>query len=156
MAEGIRLYHLMPGAKLVVSGGVVRDGDGPIAGLMAAFLRQSGIPGDAVIVEANSRNTYENLLEIRKITGGDAFILVTSACDLWRAAAVARKLGMNPLPAPACIWASQRYPEGMSAGEWFRVVIGRFAHPSVNRLSRLQWAYHEHLGYLWYLLLDRV
>src|SRR5512135_2724245 len=45
LTEGIRLYRLLPGSKLIVSGGVVHDPDGPIAVLMADFARQQGVRG---------------------------------------------------------------------------------------------------------------
>ena len=39
LAEGIRLYREIPGARLVLSGGVVRRHDGPVAQLMADFAK---------------------------------------------------------------------------------------------------------------------
>jgi len=156
LAEGIRLYRQLPGSKLIVSGGVVREGDGPIAGLMADFVVQLGARGEDILTEGNSRTTYENLLEVRKMVGSNPFILVTSACDLWRASAVARKLGMSPIPAPACVWALQHYPAVMEASQWVTSFFGAFAHPSPARLTRIQWAYHEYVGYVWYRLLGRV
>ncbi len=156
LAEGIRLHRLLPGSKLIVSGGVVREGDGPIAGLMADFARQLGVRAEDILVEGNSTTTYENLLEVRKMVGSNPFVLVTSACDLWRASAVARKLGMAPIPAPAGIWALKDYPARMNAGQWATSLLGGFAHPSPTRLARIQWAYHEYVGYVWYRLLGRV
>jgi uncharacterized SAM-binding protein YcdF (DUF218 family) len=156
LAEGIRLHRLLPGSKLIVSGGVVREGDRPVARLMADFAQQLGVRGEDILVEGGSRTTYENLLEVRKMAGDTPFILVTSACDLWRASAVARKLGMNPVPAPAGVWALQHYPARMDAGQWVAAFFGGFAHPSPTRLARLQWAYHEYAGYFWYRLLGRL
>ncbi len=156
LTEGIRLYHLLPGSKLIVSGGVVHEPDGSIAVLMADFARQLGVRGEDIMVEGRSTTTYENLVEVKKMLGPSPFILVTSACDLWRASAVARKLGMIAIPAPACIWALQHYPARMDAGEWIRSFFDGFAHPSPTRLIRIQWAYHEYVGYIWYRLLGRL
>jgi len=89
-----------------------------LAKLMADFLRQTGVPAEDIIMEGKSRNTYENLAEVRKLVGSSPFILVTSACDQPRAVGVARKLQMNPLPAPACIWALQHYPAKMSVAQF--------------------------------------
>lgn len=156
LTEGVRLYRLIPGCKLVLSGGVVHEPDGPIALLMADFARQLGVRREDIMVEGNSTTTYENLLEVRKMLGSSPFILVTSACDLWRASAVARTLGMRPIPAPACIWALQQYPARMDAGVWVTSLVAGFAHPSVTRLIRIQWAYHEYAGYIWYRMLGRI
>jgi uncharacterized SAM-binding protein YcdF (DUF218 family) len=142
MSEGLRLYRLIPGSKLIMSGGVARRGEKPVAAMMADFLQQMGVPAADLIVEGASQTTYENFLETRKLVGTQPFILVAAACDLRRAAAVAKKLGMNSIPAPACICTLQ-HPR-------------KFGLPSLENLSRIQWAFHEYLGYAWYRVLGRV
>lgn len=156
LSEGLRLYRLLPGSSLITSGGMAPGGKKPIASSMADFLRQMGVPAGNLIVEGNSRNTYENLVEVRKLVGSNPFILVTSACDLKRAVAVAHKLKMRPIPAPAHIWTLQYYPPDMSISKWIADFFICFAFPSTENLSRIQWAYHEYVGYAWYKLLGRV
>jgi uncharacterized SAM-binding protein YcdF (DUF218 family) len=156
MSEGLRLYRLIPGAKLLLSGGVVRQGDRSVAATMADFFRQMGVPTKDLIVEGNSLNTYENLLQVKKIVGSKPFILVALGCDLRRAVAVARKLNMNPIPAPTCLWALPHHSMDMNASEWIADFFTSFAHPSFSNLTRLQWAYHEYAGYVWYRLLGRI
>lgn len=155
MSEGLRLYRLLPKAALILSGGVAREGDKPVAAMMADFLEQMGVPTKDLIVEGKSRNTFENLLEVKKLVGSDPFILVTAACDLRRAMAVARKLEMAPVPAPACIRASQYHPKDAGFRERTKSFLRRFI-PSLDNFSKLQWAYHEYLGYIWYVLLGRI
>jgi uncharacterized SAM-binding protein YcdF (DUF218 family) len=152
MSEGLRLYRLAPGAKLIMSGGPSRPGGRPAAAIMADFMREMGVPAPDLIVEGNSRNTYENLREIRKLVGGRPFILVAQGCDLRRAVAVARKLQMHAIPAPACLWASR----ARASRAWATDFLEDFAHPSIENLSRIQWAYHEYLGLMWYRILGRV
>jgi uncharacterized SAM-binding protein YcdF (DUF218 family) len=156
MTEGLRLYRLVPGAKLIVSGGVARAGDTPVAALMAEFLQKIGVPATDVIVEGRSRNTYENLVEVKEIVGAEPFILVAPACDLRRAVAVSKRLEINPLPAPSCIWTLQNHPRIMSATEQLVDFSKSFGSPSLENLFRLQWAYHEYIGYFWYQLIDRI
>lgn len=156
MVEGIRLYRELPGAKLVLSGGVPRGDDKPVASLMADFGKAMGVEVRDIIVEGRSLTTYENLVEVQKIIGAAPFILVTSACDLPRAMAVARKLGMKPVAAPAGIWAVQHYPAGISWRQWGGKLVDSIAKPSTERLRYLQWANHEYLGYLWYWMRRRV
>ncbi|MBZ5494913.1 MAG: YdcF family protein [Acidobacteriia bacterium] len=156
MVEGIRLYRELPGAKLVFSGGVVHKQDKPVASLMGDFSKTLGVPDTDIVLESRSQTTYENFVELKKIIGTTPFILVTSACDLRRATAVARRLGMRPLAAPAAIWAAQHYPAGMSWPAWAGRLAEGLVQPSTDRLVYLQRAYHEYLGYIWYWMLGRV
>jgi uncharacterized SAM-binding protein YcdF (DUF218 family) len=156
LVEGIRLYRLLPGSRIILSGGILRDGDKPVAEIMSDFVKEMGIPAEDITAEGASLNTYENLREVKRIIGINPFILVTSACDLRRAMAVARKLNMNPVAAPAGIWSAHHYPPDLTWSEWLRRVLGAFAHPSAQRLTYLQWAHHEYVGYIWYKLLGRI
>ncbi len=156
LSEGLRLYRIIPGAKLITSGGVARSGDKPVAAIMADFLQQMGAPAKDLIVEGNSRNTYENLVEVKKIVGSRPFILVALGCDLKRAAAVAGKLKMQVIPAPAGLWAVQHHRTDMSFSEKIADFFVSFAHPSLTNLLKLQWAWHEYNGLLWYRLLGRI
>ncbi len=156
LAEGIRLYRLLPGAKLVLSGGVLREGDKAVAGIMADFCRQAGIPAEDLIVEGASLTTYENLVQVQKMLENEPVILVTSGFGLRRALAVAGRLGMEVTPAPACLWSIQHLGPDMGWKEWLTTAAGGFAYPSLARLVYIQRAWHEHLGYLWYLLLGRL
>ncbi len=154
MTEGLRLYRLVPDAKLITSGGVARSGDKSVAALMADFLRELGVPPKDLIVEEKSQNTFENLLNVKELVGEDPFILVAAASDLRRAVAVAKKLGMNPVPAPSCIWTLQDHPKDVKIVD--RLIGFLKSGPSLNNFTRLQWTYHEYVGYLWYKLLDRI
>jgi uncharacterized SAM-binding protein YcdF (DUF218 family) len=107
-------------------------------------------------VEGNSRNTYENLWEVREMVGSDPIILVAPGCDMRRVLAVGKKLKMNLIPAPACIWTLQDYPAAMKASGWIADFFRELTHPSVEKLYRLQWAYHEYAGYAWYRFLNRI
>jgi len=156
MVEGIRLYRLLPGAKLIFSGGVMRKGDKSVAGIMADFVDQMGVPRQDIVLEGNSLSTYENMVEVKKLVGASPFILVTTASHMRRAVGVARKLQMNPFPAPARIRTSQNYPSGTRTVDYVGTFIRHFGHPSYERLPALQRAYHEYLGYFWYRVLGRV
>jgi len=152
MAEGIRLYRQMPGTKMLLSGGIARQDDQPVASIMADFLRAVGVPEHDILIEGQSQNTYENLLYVQPMLGTQPFVLVAAACDLPRAMAVAHKLGMHPIAAPACIWTLQHHAAGLSV----RDGLQGMTTPSLQRLARLQWAFHEYVGYLWYKVLGRV
>jgi len=152
VAEGLRLYRQMPGAKVLLSGGRAWQEDQPVASIMADLLRALGVPADDILVEGQSQTTYENLVFVQPLLGTQPFVLVAAACDLPRAMAVAQKLGMHPVAAPACIWTLQHHAAGLSVRE----VFGGMLTPSLERWARLQWAFHEYVGYLWYRILGRV
>jgi uncharacterized SAM-binding protein YcdF (DUF218 family) len=155
MSEGLRLYRLLPGAKMIMSGGIVRDGEKPVAAAMSEFLQQMGVPATDIMVEGRSLNTYENLVEVKKLVGSTPFILVAQACDLRRATAVARKLQMQPMAAPSHYWALQ-YNLNKGMPEILKRYLESVVYLSVGRLEKIQWAYHEYVGYLWYQLLGRI
>ena len=155
LVEGLRLYRLMPDAVIVVSGGAMHKGEQSFAALMAEFLVQLGVPGNRILVEGTSQNTYENFLESRKHLQNEPFILVAQACDMRRAAAVARKLQMQPVPAPASYWAKQHFSD-LDTGRRFVKLLVSFFYPSLENLSRIQWAHHEYAGYYWYRFRSRI
>ncbi len=156
LSEGLRLYRMAPQAKILLSGGVAKAGEKSVAALMADFLRQLGVPEQNLIVEGNSQNTYQNLIEVKKLIGSNPFVLVASACDLKRAVAVAKKLQMDPIPAPAGIQTLQKRSANMTIEDELSLYIESRGYVSVENLSRLQWAYHEYVGYVWYRILGRI
>ena len=150
MVEGVRLYRLVPGTRITLSGGVLREEFQPVSAMMAKFMGAMGIPTEDILVETRSTTTYENMLELKKLLGSDPFILVTSASHLKRAVAVAQKMSMHAIPAPACIRTLGIYPAGMTWKGWMQAALQGFGAPDLQRLIDLQAVYHEHLGYLWY------
>jgi len=156
VVEGIRLYRLSSTAKLLMSGGVLRRGNPPVAQVMADFAKAQGVREDDLLVETKSQNTYENLLGVQEMLGSKPFILVTSAYHLPRAMAVARKLQLHVTPAPARIFTLQHFPAQTDWRVWIRKVAGSFFTPSPGRLMLLQRAFHEYVGYGWYWMLGRV
>jgi uncharacterized SAM-binding protein YcdF (DUF218 family) len=150
MVEALRLYRKLPGAKLILSGGLSQGNRSSVATTMAAFLKELGVPAEDLVTEDHSTTTYENLLELRRFVNTKPFILVTTASDMRRAMAVAHRLAMNPIAAPACIRTLQNLPVSWRA--WGDEIPDRLARPSLARLEYAQSAYHEYLGFLWYKL----
>ena len=70
---------------------------------MGRILQLLGVPKEDIILEPNSRNTYENavfvqpILEERSI---DRILLVTSAMHMPRSLQIFQKLGIEAIPAP--------------------------------------------------------
>jgi len=137
LIEGIRLHKLLPGSKLILSGGAGFD-PVPNAKVMADVAMAIGVDGKDLILEPVSRDTMDEARLIQKIVGGDRFILVTSASHMPRAVPLFKKLGMKPVPAPTGHQVRER--QGMSPGMFF---------PSADNLQKAETAFHEYLGSVW-------
>ncbi len=94
--EGMRIYHKRPGSQLIVSGGALRRT--PDAEIMGQFLREMGIREADILKEADSLNTFQQALNIKKMIGEEDFFLVTSAVHMPRAVALFQEAGLHPIP----------------------------------------------------------
>lgn len=137
LVEGIRVYRKNPGSKMILSGGAVFD-PVPEAKTLADSARALGVKGDDIIMESDSKDTKDQARFIKKIVGGNRFVLVTSASHMPRAMALFRKLGMDPIPAPAGHLAKKS--KELSPGQFF---------PSAGSLQKSERAVYEYLGILW-------
>ncbi len=137
LIEGIRIYRKYPGAKLLLSGGVVFD---PVseAEIMARVAREIGVPERDIILESKSKDTRDEALLIKPIVGNEPFVLVTTASHIPRSIALFKKLGMNPIPSP--IGHSVKDRQGLSPSSFF---------PSTGNIYKVQLAIHEYLGMTW-------
>ena len=69
----------------------------PEADLIRELLIEWGVPADAIEIAGESRNTYENALEIKAMWRATPFasaLLVTSAAHMPRAMAIFRRSGL--------------------------------------------------------------
>jgi uncharacterized SAM-binding protein YcdF (DUF218 family) len=98
-----QLYDAGRAPKIVLSGGAL-SGDVSEAEGMAHALRLSGVPRSAMILENDSRTTYENAILTEnqlKEHNIHTVLLVTSALHMPRAMAAFRKQGVPAIPAPS-------------------------------------------------------
>ncbi len=84
-------------ARVIVSGGQGSGEDISEARAMYEYLEGRGIAADRIIMEDNSRNTYENLLfsQSKMGAGEPAAVLVTNSFHVFRAVNIAKKLGFK-------------------------------------------------------------
>lgn len=95
------LYFAGRAPKIILSGGAL-EGRVSDARAMARILRQKGIPESAIILENESRNTYENALlteNMLKTMDLRTALVVTSALHMPRAMAAFKGLGVRATPA---------------------------------------------------------
>ncbi len=118
--RGITAYRALVGTiPLIYSGG---SGD-PFqaesheAELAKSYAVATGVPVEQFWVEAQSRDTYENGIAVRRLlqertpqSAPHRILLVTSARHLPRAMGVFTQLGMNPIPVPADVAVRGGFP----------------------------------------------
>jgi uncharacterized SAM-binding protein YcdF (DUF218 family) len=141
----VRLYSLMDRPQIVVCGGRARSVSGVAeAEVMRELLISLGIPKTLIVVEGESRNTFENAKFLEKLTLRRPLVLITSARHMPRAMRVFATLGMQPLPAPCDF---QARANG-SASPWFI--------PTAASLAASTGALYEYLGTWWYMITGRI
>lgn len=104
LTEALRLALKLPNAKVVFTGGVgtLFGGDGA-GSAVHTYLIDADISPDRIIIEAKSRNTYENAVftrEIVKPEAGQRWLLITSAYHMPRAVGAFRQAGFDVIPFP--------------------------------------------------------
>jgi len=142
---GVDLIRQGRADYLLISGGSgdLFDQSVSEALVLSRFVLQLGVPRGQVLVEATSRNTYENALQTEELLreqGLSEIILVTSAFHMPRAMGCFRKVGLHPLPYPVD----------------FRNRWGRYDPlsilPRVGNLQRSSVAIREYVGLVMYWL----
>jgi uncharacterized SAM-binding protein YcdF (DUF218 family) len=136
LAEGIRLFRQLPSARLILSGGPVRD-EPPIARGYALAAVALGVSPASLILIDTPLDTDAEIHAIHALVGEAAVLLVTSAVHTPRAIALARREGLHAIAAPTgnLMIASGR---GYS---WLPL-------PSGRSLFKSETAFHEYLGLL--------
>jgi uncharacterized SAM-binding protein YcdF (DUF218 family) len=147
--KAAELYHQGRPCPVLVSGGKVHpDTPGPtLAEVMRDFLLRLGVKPSDVIVEDQSRTTYENAVESCRLLrerGLTRTVLVTDAIHLGRALGCFRKQGFEPVPC-GCRYRATA----------FRTTLGQFL-PNPASARGCAEACHEWFGTIWYRLCGRI
>jgi uncharacterized SAM-binding protein YcdF (DUF218 family) len=135
LIEGVRLQRELPGSKLVLSGATGRTNHARVMAAAAALL---GVPPSDMVVDTTAWDTAEEARSLSARMGSQDFVLVTSALHMPRALGLFRRLGKNPLPAPADHLGLDS--PGVGIGDFF---------PTSGALMRAHAGIHEYLGMLW-------
>lgn len=134
-----RLYHAGKAPRILLSGGLSssrRDGLTE-AELMRLFLRDLGIPDEAMILETQSTNTRENALycaTILRDAGWSSAILVTSAMHMPRSWRSFKQAGIEAIPVGTDY---QTQETKQTLARWL---------PSAGSLGKSTDAIHEWIG----------
>jgi uncharacterized SAM-binding protein YcdF (DUF218 family) len=147
-----RLYREGIAPRLLLSGGnITWLGSRPStpAEEMKEVLVFMGIPEDALWLQPNSQNTYEDALfsaRMLKEEGIKRIVLVTSAMHMPRSAALFEKQGIEVIPAPADFAVPDYAWQDLWNGDFPAQVINLL--PNVGALSQTTNALKEYFG-LW-------
>ena len=135
----------------VILSGVKADSSsaGPtVAAAMRDFLVSQGIPPESILLEDQSRTTYENARQSARLLrqrGLNRAVLITDAASLTRAERCFRRQGTRVLPSGCRYRTAAEHPFAPAA-----------FIPSVEAASDVSDAWHEWLGLAWYWLTDRI
>ncbi len=154
---GAKLYHDGAAAIILVTGGSIEwltpEGIAPEADDMSTIMSLLGVPPEAVWLEAQSRNTYENALYSREMlaeAGLDDIILVTSAMHMPRSVPLFEAQGLRVMPAPTDFLVSD--------AEWQHLWRGGSAATLINLMPNVEYLTYttrvlkEYIGLLVYSL----
>lgn len=106
LTEGVLVALSRPRARVIFSGGdgTLRRTQGTAAGRVGEYFEAMGIAPDRIVLEGNSRTTFENATELQRILKprpGEQFVLVTSAYHMPRSIGTFRRMGFDVIPWPA-------------------------------------------------------
>lgn len=105
--EAINLYHEKIISTIILSGGSgsVIDPNQKEAKALEAFITKRGVKSKRLLLEVNSRNTFENAVNTSKLLDSlgmadQPIMLITSAFHMNRAVRCFQKQGVNIIPFP--------------------------------------------------------
>ncbi len=137
LIEGITHLNRLDSARLIVTGGAIYD-TVTIASFQRKMAMQLGVDSTLIAMADSALDTEMEAAAVRKMVQEDRIILVTSATHMTRAAALFRKVGFDPIPAPT----SHRTHNNAAISPYT-------LFPSTGNIDNLTKSLHEHLGITW-------
>lgn len=138
LIEALKIYSLKEEKPIIiVSGTSPIDNYSKEALFGISFLELYGVPKEHVAFELMSENTFQHALELKKMLGGERFLLITSAYHLPRTMMVFKKADLNAVPVPTDYQSDGRYT--------FLDFL-----PQAKNLKKSTLAFHEYFGILYY------
>ena len=147
--RAVEVYRKSGPCPIIVSGGkVLPTAPGPpMAEPMRDFLVKLGVSPSDIVVESDSRTTYENAIYSRKLLKEmdiNRVVLVTDAAHMYRSLRCFRALGVDVTPAVCNCRAVT-----------FQWSPSNFL-PSSGGARKVETACHEWAGIAWYWLRGRI
>ncbi len=142
-SEVLRIWHLSEEPmKIIISGTdpLIQASEEAIA-VRNFFIHRGILPSD-ITIEGKSRNTRENVMNVKKIVGEKDFFLVTSAYHMERSIREFERLGANPIPAPT------DFKRKRGSSYHFLDFL-----PNPQNLRKSDLAFHEYFGAAYYRII---
>ncbi|WP_303721833.1 ElyC/SanA/YdcF family protein [Malonomonas rubra] len=141
ITEGIRVYRLNPGSKLIFTGYTAGQPES-YAEKAKQLALALGVPEADILAFNGPKDTAEEAALIAANFAGNRLVLVTSAMHMPRAMELFQQVGLNPIPAPTDHLA--------------KPVRTKWMFPDAKSLFRTRYWIHEQLGLLWSKLTSHV
>lgn len=138
--------------KLSGVGNSFRTQQQPESADIATLLTLMGVPPSAILQDSTSLNTYENVVNVKKILnekGIKRVLLVTSALHMPRSLLIFKKQGIDVIPAPTDFLVSQ--PELEQSDLSVETIMLNLI-PDAGRLEGTTKALKEYIGMVIYRL----
>tara|TARA_B110000503_G_scaffold133608_1_gene211404 strand:+ start:76 stop:828 length:753 start_codon:yes stop_codon:yes gene_type:complete len=130
--------------KILFAGGAGRlDKQNVEAVHIEKYLMSLGVKQKDILLDTNSRNTYENAkYAVELVNENNRLLLSTSAAHMPRSLACFKKLGVSPTP----------FPVDYMSYEENRFEVNKLLVPNPKVLNYWYWLLHEWLGMVSYKL----
>lgn len=140
VTEGIRIYRLNPGSKLIFTGYSAED---PVSypEKSKQLALALGVPEADILTFDGPQDTAEEANLLAANFSGKKLVLVTTASHMPRAMLLCKAAGIQPTPAPT---------DHLS-----KPVQNKLLFPSAKTLAKAQYWAHEQLGLLWTKLIQK-
>ncbi len=140
ITEGIRIYRLNPGSKLVFTGYAADD---PVSYTEKSkqLALALGVPETDILTFDGPQDTAEEVKLLAANFSDKKLVLVTTAIHMPRAMLLCLAAGINPTPAPT--------------NHLNKPVQSRLLFPKANTLAKAEYWAHEQLGLLWAELMQK-
>ena len=144
LAEGIRIYRMYPGSKMILSG---YSGGTTIshARMLAKVALALGVSKSDILLLETAKDTWEEARQAAVFVKQKELVLVTSASHMKRALNEFHSAGLKPYPAPTNYLAQDEVHQF-----WNKYM------PKAIYLEQTERYWHETLGRLWQALRDWV
>lgn len=142
LAEGIRILHMYPGSKLILSG-YAGGSEFSHARMLAKVALALGVSKSDIILLETAQDTWEEARQAAAFVQQKQLVLVTSASHMARAMNEFHSVGLTPIPAPTNYLAQKNI-----AQTWDKYT------PKAQYLEQTERYWYETMGLMWQAMRD--